>query len=335
MRVVPNSTLVPVDGQLIDAGEINRLRLALSDAIEDCGQRRYSHAVLPAQFVAPGGTLTEASSFELRTFRFSPPVDCVVTSAQLYAHLTTTSGITVSVVQKDTGTTPVGAVSPLFSLGTSTDATVRQEDFSVQRWSMIAGKEYVFTVSGTSFTAVKLDLNINIAVDRWQGVVPSYSAQLVTDASTANGTSFASERQAAVDAAALFAGAPGKQVFVLSRQNFTSSTSSNILRIEVPRGEGTRMVGRVVRMQVFASVPDLLGTTVIAELRPSSGPLLASATATLGGAATAWGDSGALSFLPLTGTGVSSTSADYNLRLVAGNTSVVEKAVAFVWVDWT
>lgn len=338
MRIVPFGAWRPQDGQLVDANELNRMFAYSADALQDVSEKRYSKVVLPLSFVSSVSSgYVETTPQETRTYRVTPPVDVVVETAQLFANIVTASGVRIDVVQTSTGTTPAGCVSPFITLPPTSDVTQMVSAFAVNRFTLVGGQEYQFILSGTSFATARCDMNLNLSIDRWQGTAPTpnpppitFSDADVVDADNVNDTVLGLD-----NAAALFASAPGRGVSMITRHNVSSSTSANVMRIELPRGELLRMTARITRVQVYASMSATTGTTVTAELRSQASGLLASAVANVAGLSWATGDSGVIN-VPMTGSiGTTSTPAlDYSLRLVIGNTTTVNKCYAVVWWEF-
>ena len=338
MRIVPMGVYSPRTGQLVDASELNRVFSYIADSVEDVSQKRYSKVVLPLPFVqAVSAGYDNTTPLETRTYRYTPVVDTVVESAQLFAHLTTSSGVAVNVIQTSTGLVPAGAVNPVVAVGVVTDVTALQQQFSVQRWTMLAGVEYQFVLSGSVFATARFDLNVNLSIDRWQGSppVPSPSPIMFSDANSVDADDVNDTLSGLTTAAAAFATAPGRSIVTMVRHGVNSTSSANVLRIELPRGETSRMTAKITRVQCWASMSSSAGLTVTAGVWTSGGTQMASAVVNVAGVTQAYADSGPVNVAMTSGTGVTNTpTSDYSIRIACGNTTIVNKVFVVVTYEW-
>lgn len=245
-------------GEPLAPEELNRLFLYAQDAVADVAERRWALSSLTFPFVLSMTTgLTNASASRLRTIRFSCPLTCIVQRAHLNGNVTAAADLQVHLYVAGTTTLPAGATSPYLSTGIVAGPTDDVTDINVDKVLLNAGTDYDLVISGTSFTTERLDITLDIAVDRWVATgsldVPSFIPRLFVDEApdaleVADNTS-----RLGVEAAKFAAGRP-LVGHVIWCQDFVSGTDSDLRLFRVPQVAAARAQGDIVGYSLWVTM---------------------------------------------------------------------------------
>lgn len=325
-------------GTVMDPRDVNRVTQYAADALEDVSGKRWAKSVVVLPFAESMLVgYNNGSAGELRTYRFTPPVTVVLERAIVDFVGVAGADVTLSIIQTSTGLPPTGASSPWLVVPTGATTAAVVNDINTDRITLVSGTEYQFTISGTSFTTSRCDLQLHLAVDRWWSAgQPEYAPLELTDEDFTDASVISSNIGTLTTETSSLATTRGLTCTAIVRHAFSSGTNSSLLRVELPRLQSTRLQGRIVRLMVVAHMPDTLGTTLTAEVRNQAGTLVGAATANVAGVTLATGDSGVID-IPLTtgaANATTTTSLDYSLRLVEAAGKVAVKAYAYCWIEW-
>jgi hypothetical protein len=261
-------------GEPLAPEELNRIFLYAQDAVADVAERRWALSSLTFPFVLTmTAGLTNASAARLRTIRFSCPLPCVVQRAYLNGNVTAAADLQVHLYQAGTTTLPAGATSPYLSTGIVASPTEDTQDINVDKVRLPAGL-YDLVISGTSFTTERLDVTLDIAVDRWFATgsldEPAFSPRLFTD-EVPDALAVDDNVDLLAIEAAKFATSRPLVGHVLWAQDFVSGTDVDLRSFRLPQVAGARGVGDVVGYSLWVAMTDATGGTVTATLTPPVG----------------------------------------------------------------
>ncbi len=241
-------------GEPLAPEDLNRLFLYGQDAVADVGERRWLLSSLAFAFVQTMTSgLTNASAARLRTIRFSCPVTCIVQRAYLNGNVTAAADLQVHIYEAGTTTLPAGATSPYLSTGIVAGPTDDVEDINVDKVLLEVGKDYDLIVSGSSFTTERLDITLDIAVDRWQGDPPSFSPRLFVD-EVPDALEVLDNQMNLNTAAARFASERPLVGHVIWCQDFVSGTDLDLRSFRLPQVAGARGRGDVVAYSLWVTM---------------------------------------------------------------------------------
>lgn len=339
MKVIDSiSPVVFADAQIVAPEDVNRVFNYAADALDDVSEKRF--AICPVLFpfvddVATG--LTNASPLNLRTYRFTCPVNCTILRAFIDGNVTAGAQIDVNLTAVGTGLPPPGATTPFLALPAgSVIGGSDVNDINVQKVQLSAGVEYALIISGTSFTTARADVILHVAVDRWFLVgnvaEPAFNPIRFVD-ELADGEVLNDENISALANAASQFTARGMACFLVFARNFHSATPAAQLTFTVPSYIAARTNARLVRAYLTTSSSAGIAN-VTATVRDAAAvvvlTLTRSTTTTIGTTA-----SGTLA-IPLNVGDPSAAAQDFSVTFTTAFVSpqVCQRACLLLWCEW-
>lgn len=363
MKVIESQRVDFVTGQNMPPEDINAVLLYGLEALDDVAQKRFQRSPLPLPFVTDvGAAYTQASNVEVRTYRFTCPVTCVVERAFLHANMTSNAETVWNIVTA-AGAVPAGATVPWLSTkgavvfdntalvgAVSADGVIASaandvEDNNPDRVLLVAGAEYKITVSSPTagnFTLERADIILHVITDRWQQgantdspiFLPTLNRDGDLDDTAVNLTDTLAAFNVAVATLATHLEAPAPLLFV--RHGLLSGTGANIRNFTIPLADPNRSKCRVTKIYGYAFVAG--ACTIKFILKNAAGVTQAEVDVVCAGAG--FFSSGALAAgaLPASLVGIAGDPAvganDWTLEMQ--NTSAVNdgtKVYSLVWVS--
>lgn len=337
MKVLTEQVVRFRTGEALAPEEVNRVMLYAQDTVDDVAERRFSLSSVTFPFVLSATVATtNATAARVRTWRFACPVTCVVLRGFLNGNLVAAAEARLDFYLTGTTTNPSGATAPYLTAPIATVAATDVSDVNVDKVMLVAGQVYDLVLSGTSFSAERLDLTLHVAVDRWQAggvAAPAFSPTLFIDESpdatvvNINTANLATE-------AAKFSAASGMVPLLFWAQGFATGHSANLLRFALPRWLSSRANARIVRSYLQVAMASTGGgsidTFVLDQASGIVGSLSSGSLAAVDDKTVA---SGALN-IPLTSAASETPANDYSVTLSNSGAVVCTRASLLLWVQW-
>lgn len=337
MKVI--SSISPVqfaDGQAVAPEDVNRVFDYCADVVDDVSQKRFAICAVEFPFIdSVAAGVTNASTLQLRTWRFVCPVNCSVLRGFVVGNLTAASAVSIALTSVATSLPPTGGTVPYLSIPAGAVPAVEVDDINVQRCSLTAGTVYELVVSGTSFTTERCDVVLHIAVDRWHltGSVdePRFLPFRFVD-TVADGDAVAAN-VSALDLEAAKFDARGMACVQVWARNFNNATAVADRTFLLPSYLASRANARIVAVYLSSAVA-ATGTTVTATVRNAAAATVATASNNHAALTIMTSANPVGASITINAGDPSLPAQDFSVEFSSNNATICNRAALLVWVRW-
>jgi len=335
MRIQTQAPIQFATGQLLDPNKVQENQQYMLDAVAAVTEKRYAHSVISMPFYRGITACTQADNQATRSFLFTAPDNVMVERAFLVGALASGAAV-LNVYNASTGTTaPTGIANPILTPTTTVDTQVFAQSFIIP-----AGSTYRFELTGTTFTASKLDLVLHLRTDRFNlsgtDTLTEPTVTPFTEATSLDAVAFNANVTAITSAVSSNTAAARalRCQFVQLGTNFTNASDADLLRMNLPRITNTIARETIYRIDVTFCTAANSTITVTAAVLTEAGAatgLSAAASTAASTEASASDTFPAVDLSSATAGVCQTTASDYRLTVSNGSATAVVKAYVTLW----
>lgn len=343
MLVLSNSIMGWKTGDLLSPNDLSKSYEWINNLIKDIGGQRLTHTPCTWQLVQSTQTpLTQAdysSDTERCRIRFASPAGSVIEVERIFCSaIYTASGFVDGYLFDENGNTPTGIINPIFTFEAQTaEDSVSTDELMSQAFTMTAGTDYIVQITprnGATFSFNKCDITVDFKSDIFDFEALSTLDSVnftFTEADPPDGYRVLALNAAVTACAdAINSARTAYRPMLVQFNNFTSGSSSSILRSELPLSASTINCS-LKSMYLWALWTGNATATVTALVANAAGTTQSTTTAAVSSAK--FGSSAEnTTVVSLVGTdGPIDPSEDYRVT-VSVDSGTVFKCYALLWV---